>query len=812
MNYHLNRDGQNLGTFPLEELRQRREAGELNGTEQVWCDGMAEWQSLDEVLGHQVTEAPPTLPVVAAATRKPHNKLMIFSLVGVGVFILGMVAVGFAVNNFLKGFHATVDKVEVSIPDLSLAERNEPEMPVLSLYSTNGFTAKEVNQMEREFRIRQYLREYKVRGERRTSYDTEALQLIKSWIHGNYGGFEGENLPPVSELGDRLAADQSCRDPLVLLIAGLTCAESNEGIKRVERAIAGFEHVPHLGYPQFYANAYLASKVSSDKARMAELEMKALEAFKDAMQDGSIRPTDHPLIADMFIEGWAYGFFRRHAVTICPFLQSLGKECEWLTHVLRGEYEIRLAWRDRGSGFSNTVSEKGWEGFAMHLASARANLTHAWELRPEYPLAPARMIYVAMGDSDMKEMRVWFERTMAVQIDHRYAWQSMRWGLRPRWYGSLNEMHKFGLSALATERFDTDVPRRYFDSLMDMESEVELPPGKRIFSDPRVWPNLQKLYEGYIAHASPGDQIGWRQTYAVVAYLAQQYEVARAQLETLQWDDCVSCRSSWGIESSLMNLEVAARTGKYATEVEKGEEHWEKGNLVEALSIYTGLAQSPDADARTKQFAVHRLAALKLERSLAGGEWVDFMPKEQADLNWINLRGKHRLLPDGALEVTSEKFGHLLFSRVRVGGDLEVRGEFEVVKSSTKSFQAGLVFGLPDFDGANWYGFRIKRNPTDNEIVSFATQWSRQQIFQPMKLNDTTNTFHFKLENEQISAWVNGSSVFTNAKPAKPITVLPQGFHVGVGAFNDMNETVIRYRNLQVRQLKGNKVAQAEKE
>lgn len=51
MNYHLNRDGQDLGVFSVEELQRRRAAGELSGSELVWTTGMAEWQTLDSIKG-----------------------------------------------------------------------------------------------------------------------------------------------------------------------------------------------------------------------------------------------------------------------------------------------------------------------------------------------------------------------------------------------------------------------------------------------------------------------------------------------------------------------------------------------------------------------------------------------------------------------------------------------------------------------------------------------------------------------------------------------------------------------------------------
>ena len=50
MNYHLHHQGRDLGILPLEELQRRRESGELSGSEFVWCEGMANWQTLDSIL------------------------------------------------------------------------------------------------------------------------------------------------------------------------------------------------------------------------------------------------------------------------------------------------------------------------------------------------------------------------------------------------------------------------------------------------------------------------------------------------------------------------------------------------------------------------------------------------------------------------------------------------------------------------------------------------------------------------------------------------------------------------------------------
>ena len=49
----------------------------------------------------------------------------------------------------------------------------------------------------------------------------------------------------------------------------------------------------------------------------------------------------------------------------------------------------------------------------------------------------------------------------------------------------------------------------------------------------------------------------------------------------------------------------------------------------------------------------------------------------------------------------------------------------------------------------------------------------------------------------------NGQAVFSGNNPPRAIRVARDAFLLGLGAFNDINETVVRYRNLQVRRVTG---------
>jgi hypothetical protein len=804
MNYHLNRDGQNLGIFPLEELRSWRQTGRLNGEELVWCAGMSEWQLLDKVLRQTAPgSAPASQPLSPVSGSKSGIRvgLIVVVIVGCVLFVLMTVAVGVFAVRYVIHSQSSLRRLSQAGSESAEALAGKPVT-----VGTNTLTAADVQKKGGEFRVRQYLEGYKLRGERNPACDAEALGLIKNWIACNYSGAVDTNLPSLAELSDRLATNPACTDPLVLTVAAVNTVELHEAIRRLERTVSGFEHSKHRAYPKFYATVTLASKLFTDRAdRIPVLDALALQRLKEAFADGSFRPEDQAEIADILIMGWGEDFFSRDANTIYPMVQGQGDSFRWLALVLEGEFQIKQAWKARGSGYANTVTQEGWKSFHEHLVQARECFTRAWELRPDLPLAPDQMMTVALGDSGLAEMRLWFDRTLVAQIDYPHAWSEMRWGLRPRWYGDLDSMLALGVTAVNTRRFDTDAPRVFFDVVSDLEAELELPHGQHIYGREDIWPHLQEMYEGYIAAPSQAaTHDGWRRTYSVVAYLAGKYDVARKQLEAINWQMRDWNRSGWGTDLSLMPLEVAARTGSLSRQIDEAESRRVRGDIAEALQLYTGLKTATNADERTREFIRDRLATLELEKRLRAGEWVDFMPPDTNFTGWCVARGKCKRLPDGTLEVQSDATGHMLYSRVPMGKDFEVKGQFEAVSSSTRAFQGGLVIGIPEPDSWGWDAFRVKRNDDEGDIACFAQGWTKHQIYGPAKLNSNTNSFQFRFQAGKVSASVNGREIFKEVEPRDNWYFSTNEIHLGFGAFNDMNDTVIRYGHIQIHQLSAN--------
>ena len=607
MNYSVLRQGRDLGNFPLEELRRRREAGELSANEYVRAENGADWQPLDLVLSQGYRTVPPP-PPGAAPQSSTHPAIWAFIVLAVVLFAVFM---GFIVTQVQRGLvsavHAPtrISTGNAARPDGLAAARAPLE------WTSNTLTATDVNQTAREFRVRQWITGYEERGERNPECDDAVRRFFRTWLAGYYGGPEATNASAFSGMVEALAADSHCTDALALAMIANVTTNRAQVPARFDHALAAFPSSKHRAYPQFCVNVWFARTLEKNSPRHASLDAAALAQLQKCFADGSFTPADQKIVAEILINDWGYNFFYRNAAAVCKIANDAGADWQWLALVLDGERHIGEAWRARGGGYAGTVTEAGWKGFSSHLVAARKSLTAAWNLRPDWPLAPSRMIYVALGDSDISEMRAWFDRATAAQIDYPRAWKDFRWGLRPRWYGSEEAMLALGETAINTGRFDTDVPRRFVDCVYDVESELKLPQGEHIFGRSDIWPQMQRLYEGYLTAPMQADRRnGWRSSYAVIASLAGKYDVARAQLEILNWQPQPEILAEWKLDAELWPLEIAARSGPLGGKISAAETLCKNGDTVGARLQYTAMSFN-SADDRTKDFILRRLATLK---------------------------------------------------------------------------------------------------------------------------------------------------------------------------------------------------------
>lgn len=806
MQYHVHHLGQDLGRFTAGELQAARGAGQFTGVELVWCEGMTQWQPLDVVF------PPPAPPVLPAPAKRP-SKAVWLAVAGVAfatLLGLGIVLAAALVQHRDSAGRRTVATAPANTAPFGRGDLDDPRAEGVELakrpvpQNTNSVTYRQDRLQARAFRERQYAEGYRLYADHRAPCDNLSKELIEAWLDHQYGTDAGtvKEWKDPEALASELVANLACNDGIALTIAAVECNEQRERIRRLERALEAYKGSRYKAYPQYYATVLLASTIHNQPERLAELDQAAVKLFGQMLTDGGLRPEDQVEVGETLIFGWASAFFSRNRDAIHE-LRNRGAGFDWLAAVIDGQYHVLKAWESRGGGYANSVSENGWKGFQKHLESATGAFSKAWQLKTNVALPAARMIYVTMGTGDTEEMRMWFDRALSVEIDNDEAWSAMRFALFPRWHGSLPALLALGETALNTGRFDTDVPRKLFDSVTAIETEMQLPPGRRIFGRPQVWPLLEKMYRGYIdAQTNAVNQRGWRSTFAVVAHLAGRDQVAREQLEALDWDIQKWSLAGWKTDLSLMVNEIAARTGPSADAINAADKAHAGGRLSNAADAYSALAARADLDPRTREYARLKLAMIESEKKLGRGNWVPFLPTSANDPQWIVHAGKISTPAPGTLEVTSPSNGHMLVCRMNVGTDFAIRGEWEKVSSSNDSYQAGFVFGHPDMESWNWYSFRMKQNRDDGPVATVAHGWSRPQyILNAPILPDNANVFEFRFKNNKATLILNEVTLYENVDIPEWVKVDPEQFRIGIGAFNDSNETVIRYRKLEIKRL-----------
>ncbi|MDB6022006.1 MAG: hypothetical protein JWQ04_1863, partial [Pedosphaera sp.] len=206
MNYRVRRQGAELGTFTLEELRRRRAAGEFTGTEYVQGEGRPDWQPLDLVLRHGLAAIPISAP--GPQLPKGPNQKVIWGIIAVAI-VLVAIGIGMGAYQATKVFRVVRSATRAGIQSGGNSDAlTAAKKPVT--WTTNTMTADDVNRRAKEFRVRQWIEGYKERGRHDQPWDAEATQLIQAWINGNYGGTDATNRLSARELGEKLAKEPGC--------------------------------------------------------------------------------------------------------------------------------------------------------------------------------------------------------------------------------------------------------------------------------------------------------------------------------------------------------------------------------------------------------------------------------------------------------------------------------------------------------------------------------------------------------------------------------------------------------------------------
>ncbi|HZL34016.1 MAG TPA: hypothetical protein VFC78_01825 [Tepidisphaeraceae bacterium] len=198
--------------------------------------------------------------------------------------------------------------------------------------------------------------------------------------------------------------------------------------------------------------------------------------------------------------------------------------------VFKGEFYVDFAWDARGHDVANTVTPARWKQFHERLAIADESLTRAWKIVPNDPRAPTQMLIVVKGEEKPRiQMEKWFKRALDADPDNVDACDSKLEYLLPQWYGSVQDMQKFGQEL----RDDGNWYGRLPLELVTMYDKLSRnkPDPAATFRQPEVWHAVQSVYEPYLS-AEPDDEFR-RSRYTWYAGRAEQWDVAKTQFQLL---------------------------------------------------------------------------------------------------------------------------------------------------------------------------------------------------------------------------------------------------------------------------------------
>jgi len=205
-------------------------------------------------------------------------------------------------------------------------------------------------------------------------------------------------------------------------------------------------------------------------------------------------------------------------------------------HLIKADFYLMYAWRGRGNGTANQVTDKGWQMFRERLGEAEKALNEAWALDPRDEQIPVLMISIIEGQQkDRSEMEKWFQRAMKLNPNNYEACRNKLHYLLPQWYGSRDDMLEFGRECVASTNWGGHVPLILVDAHSEFVRTLNSDDHSSYWLLPDVWPDIKTGYEKY-ARLNPNAS-RFRYPYAAYAFRCGQFQAFNEQVNLIRKSD-----------------------------------------------------------------------------------------------------------------------------------------------------------------------------------------------------------------------------------------------------------------------------------
>ncbi len=626
----------------------------------------------------------------------------------------------------------------------------------------------------------------------RAKWQSEADELIGLWAEQLPSALEDRPEAQMRKLS-RSIVKAGCDDPVVLMFCSMSEPDYESSVKLIRLARDRF---PNSGYPAF-AEMLLQVHLGFRTREQGEGQKAFATANNAALQMVAVKTNE---VAPAWLlqyltseegEWW----FETHGEILCCTLDQSEQFPIWAKDTIWGLYWVKAAWKARGEGYANSVSQEAFKLFTERLDKAAARLKKAAEANPLDPRAPTAMISVVMGsaDSSPTKLRFWFDKAVAAQFDCIPAYRAFLWGLEPRWGGSYPAMLTFAEQCVQTGRFDTRVPIQFYNAVQSIYDGAQ--GGETLFAVPRVNQKMQAMVQGYVQATNSAYDPFYIRSIGILADFKggkfvparQQFKINGSKLDTLAVELFHENMSSL---TNYINVMGSPAGSSFL----KMYQAWNGDSMEQAgIFIEKALVQAT-GEPETLAYLAHWNAAVKLQQKAASGKWVPFMPG--ADLKgWEVSGGEWKIGPDGALEVSVRQSEATIHSMARIGKGYKVRGEIEVVAKEKSVYNTG-VFFQPSVQGKTMYLNFVEKDGRKRSAFDYSFDINYETGLSSAGFEGKTS-FSIKINEDYLKAeFADKSENSIHFSGCGPNEKFMNGFRVQV----DQGEVIVRFRNIEILQ------------
>ncbi len=640
---------------------------------------------------------------------------------------------------------------------------------------------------------------YNVIGKRNPKWDEQAAALLDGWSrHLTYGqahamyrldqGIKPEAFHALA----KAARETGCDDPLVNYVCLVAENEQGRPEAELQPALRGArDELSTSKYPinRAWASArrYWISLPAEDPGQEAAWEQYKNLAIA-VLSLWEFKDVDRRILYE-FVVGNDDG---RMTTPLMDALLAEPKVDPWVMHLLQGRRAIDDAWRARGSGFAHTVGEEGWAKFHQHLDKARDHFTAAHELEPKLPQPAVQMITVEMG-SGGAEMRLWFDRALAAQIDFTPAYDNYLYALLPRWHGTHDMMYRVGVECLETKRFDTRVPWQLMNAMQRIVADDEDP---QFWQRPGVYEQMKEMLEGYAA--APGEvpaktRDWYRSLHAAIAWRTHRFQDSVALMDGLgERFQPHAFHELRVMRDVAISHAYAMSDAGVATLAQTAERQAATPNgIAAAIQTYDAALRKLDPTHKGQVFVKGRLKQLEWRRQFDAGEWVDIQPGKDL-AGWATLEGTWEVDNLGDLVGTFDKDGLVLQCQVPSWGrNFILEG---AVDMGDQRCAAGVT--ISPQGPTRYYGIYAWQDKAKGEstVLRDFNNGVHQRPVELKPVNEFTIEAHEGVVGVKMNDDVSRAGLWMFDRPK---------VYIGVGGRWGAPGTKVRFRSLRIKQWDG---------